>query len=94
MPISVVLPAPFGPEQREEIALLHVEIDALQGLHAVLVGLDESADRERIHRARKGSTEVTIAAHGSPERRELAAWSAGGLEQARRVRLKQLRSAP
>ena len=35
MPMGVVLPAPFGPEQREEIALLDVEIDAFQGLDAV-----------------------------------------------------------
>ena len=49
MPISVVLPAPFGPEQREEIALLDVQVDALQRLHAVLVGLRQAADRERMH---------------------------------------------
>ena len=49
MPISVVLPAPFGPEQREEIALLDVEVDALERLDAVLVGLGESANRECIH---------------------------------------------
>ena len=29
------------PQQREEIALLHVQIDALEGLDAVLVGLGE-----------------------------------------------------
>ncbi|MBV6418439.1 MAG: hypothetical protein CMLOHMNK_03283 [Steroidobacteraceae bacterium] len=29
-------------EQREEIAFLHLEIDALQGLHAIPVGLDEA----------------------------------------------------
>jgi len=43
MPIAVVLPAPFGPKQREEITLLHVEIDALQRLNAVRVGLRELA---------------------------------------------------
>jgi len=38
-----------GAEQREEIAALDVQIDAAQRLHAVAVGLGESADRERIH---------------------------------------------
>ena len=49
MPISVVLPAPFGPEQGEEIALLHVEVDALQGLDAILVGLGETLYGECMH---------------------------------------------
>ena len=45
-----------GTEQREEIALLDVEVDALQRLDTILVGLDETADRQRIHRAREVST--------------------------------------
>ena len=43
-----------GAEQREEIALLDVEVDALQRLHAVLVDLGESAYRECIHERRIG----------------------------------------
>src|SRR5262249_2364911 len=41
-----------GPEQREEIPLLDVEVDALQGLDAVPVGLGESADGEGVHGGR------------------------------------------
>ena len=37
MPIAVVLPAPFGPEQREEIALIDLQIDGLERFDAVLV---------------------------------------------------------
>ena len=87
MPMSVVLPAPFGPEQREEIALLDVEIDALQRLDAVLVGLDEAADGERIHRARKGNTRGPRAEHRlSPEER--------GGRRCERLQLAVLSSSP
>src|SRR5262249_3115357 len=44
------------PEQREEIALLDVEVDAFQRLHTILIGLDEPADGQGIHRAREPST--------------------------------------
>ena len=62
------------PEQREEIALLDVEVDAFQGLHAILVGLDEAADGERIHRARK-------AYHGGCDSRRAIDRSRRSLEQ-------------
>ncbi len=42
-----------GTEQREEVALLDVEVDATQRLDTILVSLDETADRQRIHRARR-----------------------------------------
>ncbi len=41
-----------GPEQREEIAHLDIQIDALQRLDAVLIGLGEAANRECIHAGR------------------------------------------
>ena len=39
MLISVVLPAPFGPEQREDLAAADLEVDVLQRLEARGVGL-------------------------------------------------------
>ena len=39
MPIAVVLPAPFGPSSAKKSPSLDVEVDALQRLDAVLVGL-------------------------------------------------------
>ena len=44
MLISVVLPAPFGPEQREDLAAMDVEIDGLQRLKAGRVGFRDIAD--------------------------------------------------
>ena len=41
------------PEQREEIALRNVQVDALQGLYTVTVLLDEVANFERLHERRK-----------------------------------------
>ena len=38
-----------GSEQREEIALLDIEIDAFERLDTVLVGLGETANRQCIH---------------------------------------------
>src|SRR5262249_2714742 len=38
-----------GPEQREEIAFIDFQVDALQGLHAVLVGFRELTEREGLH---------------------------------------------
>ena len=42
----VLLPAPFGPEQAEELAALDGEVDALDGLdrHLAGIGLGESAE--------------------------------------------------
>src|SRR5262245_2594903 len=45
------------PEQREEVALGDVEVDAAQRLHAVREGLGHAADRERLHEARDYLTE-------------------------------------
>ena len=39
------------PEQCEEVPLLHVEIDPLEGLDTVLVGLRQSANRQCVHGA-------------------------------------------
>ena len=44
MLISVVLPAPFGPEQREDLAAADVEVDVLERLEARGVGLADVAD--------------------------------------------------
>ena len=44
MLISVVLPAPFGPEQREDLAALDVEIDVVQRLEAGAVDFREIGD--------------------------------------------------
>ena len=57
MLISVVLPAPFGPEQREDLALADLEVDALQRREARGVGLVEIADGQRGRRvsSSKGS---------------------------------------
>ena len=66
-----------GAEQREEIALLDVEVDALQRLDAVLVGLGESAYRECIHR-RKGSGLAPASASGRHERAALRARRVAG----------------
>ena len=41
-----------GTEQREKIALLHVEVDAFERLDAVLVDLGELAEDEGLHRSR------------------------------------------
>ena len=49
MPIRVVLPAPFGTQQREEVAFLDVQVDAAQRVHAVLVGLGRVAGRQGKH---------------------------------------------
>jgi len=46
MPIRVDLPAPVGAEQGEEIAWLHGQRDAFEGLHAVAVGLAQVVDDE------------------------------------------------
>ena len=46
MLISVVLPAPFGPEQREDLALLDLEIDGLQRAQAGGVDLRYVLDRD------------------------------------------------
>jgi len=43
-----------GPEQRKEIALLDVEVDALERLHAVAVGLRQLAQRQGFHAAWAG----------------------------------------
>ena len=40
MLISVVLPAPFGPEQREDLAALDVQIDVVQRLETGAVGFE------------------------------------------------------
>ena len=42
MRISVVLPAPFGPEDREDHAARHVEVDAVDGTHVAKL-LDQPA---------------------------------------------------
>ena len=52
MPMAVVLPAPFGPEQREEIALVDLEVDGLERFDAVFVDLGELAKDEGLHRSR------------------------------------------
>src|SRR6185312_2259268 len=49
------LARPVRAEECEEIAGLDVEVDPLEGLDAVLVGLRQAADRERIHAARIGA---------------------------------------
>ena len=50
MLISVVLPAPFGPEQRENLAAADLQVDALERLQPGGVGLDEVRDRnDRLH---------------------------------------------
>ena len=49
MLISVVLPAPFGPEQREDLAAADLEIDVLEGVEAGGVGLGETRDGEHGH---------------------------------------------
>src|SRR4029077_20805816 len=36
-------------EQCEEVSLLHVEIDTLESLDTILVGLDKSANRQCLH---------------------------------------------
>ena len=46
MLISVVLPAPFGPEQREDLAAADVEVDVLQRLEAGGVGLGHARGRD------------------------------------------------
>ena len=43
---SVVLPAPLGPEQRDPLALVHVEVDAVQRLVAVGVGVGDALQVE------------------------------------------------
>ena len=42
MLISVVLPAPFGPEQREDLALRDFQIDGVERHEARRVGLGET----------------------------------------------------
>ena len=42
----MVLPAPFGPEQRDPLAAVHVQVDAEERLVAVGVGEGEAADVE------------------------------------------------
>ena len=44
MLISVVLPAPFGPEQREYLAAADLQVDAFQGLEPGGIGLHQPAD--------------------------------------------------
>jgi hypothetical protein len=46
MPMRVDLPAPVGAERGEEVAGAHVEGDALERFHAVVVGLAEGRARE------------------------------------------------
>ena len=46
MLISVVLPAPFGPEQREDFALVDVEIDRVERVDARRIGFRYAADAE------------------------------------------------
>src|SRR6185437_10139407 len=43
------LAGPVGAQQREEVALLDIKIDAFEGVHAILVRFGESANRECIH---------------------------------------------
>ena len=43
--ISVVLPAPFGPSKREDLAAPNLQIDVLQRLEAGGVGLGEVSIR-------------------------------------------------
>ncbi len=38
-----------GPEQGEEVAGGDIQIDALQGLHAILISLRQTSDAKRIH---------------------------------------------
>ena len=60
MLISVVLPAPFGPEQREDLAAADLEIDVLEGVEAGGVGLGKTRDGEYRHGARKGKRERAV----------------------------------
>jgi hypothetical protein len=58
-------------EQREEVAIGHVEVDALQRLHAVLVGLRELTEGQGLHGTRhaKGVRSVMRRPGVSKERR-------------------------
>ena len=49
MLMSVVLPAPFGPEQREDLAAPDFEIDVLERVEAGGVGLGKTRDGEYGH---------------------------------------------
>ena len=49
MLISVVLPAPFGPEQREDLAAADLEVDVLEGVEAGGVGLRKTRNGEHGH---------------------------------------------
>ena len=49
MLMSVVLPAPFGPEQREDLAAADLEVDVLEGVEAGGVGLGQTRDGEYGH---------------------------------------------
>ena len=52
MPIAVVLPAPFGPSSAKKSPSLDLEVDALERLDAVRVGLGQLAKDEGVHRSR------------------------------------------
>ena len=49
MPIAVVLPAPLGPSRAKKSPSSTCQIDAVQGPHAVGVGLDQVSNRECVH---------------------------------------------
>ena len=58
MLISVVLPAPFGPEQREDLAAPDLQVDRLQRLEAGGVGLAEAGDGDDGIRCARGTGHV------------------------------------
>ena len=59
--ISVVLPAPFGPQQPEERAVRDREVERVERQRAVVVALRERADLERRRRSCRLSRSIELA---------------------------------
>ena len=59
MPISVLLPAPFSPRQRMDLAGAQIEIDAAQRMYAAEMFLHPAHPQQRLAHRIAGASEVT-----------------------------------
>ena len=68
--MSVVLPAPFGPEQAEELAGRDLEVDAVEGDDGLRLDVVDAADAA--HRRWRAAGSGALGSNGHRSPREVA----------------------